>query len=813
MNALNARPNRQRHIVLLALLMTLVGSIYMMTYSARIESTDTLFMFDATASLVRFGDFRLDLTHGERRFWEYEEPLPAIPLLPVNAEPLQLILAAPLYWLADVIPGIGRVHTVWLFNIVVSSASIGLFFTYAQQLGYRQSVAFVTSLLLAFGTILWPYSKTFFQEPLTLFLLLLTFYLVERWRQSKFKGWHWLVLWTASFILAIVARRAALIAFPVLAILAFPWTDRLFRPMWLRYGFLGLVVIVGGLLYYNTIPQSAQEIGMFYRSVDRIESTPWDARMLRAAMNQGVQGYLFTIGGSFWATSPVVLLAVPGMILLTPRNQMRYVIAALTMLLTYALAYAYIANFDWFGGLNWPPRFMIPTIPILMLCALPTVDYLLNHRRGMAKLLTWVSLIGVVGYSLWVQASAVSYWWGEYTTLLPPESSGFAEWAGGLNDPHYLRWVLIPQLWGVLPLDFAWIRTGSAEFLIPFVILALLSSLISISVLRSSQLTHRRTTVVALLPVFWIVSVGWGLTRIYHDDLFLDFSDGLHQSVDLIQQELADDDVLLIAELGHERFFLNYGNLSPRIISLPEHPGEQPSPDQPPQISSSVPADLVEKPTIQLIQTLTNSGQRRLWILADSSPFIPWSVRPLEHYLSTHYYPLREFDLTGADGLPVRLLEYDTSTYYHDPFTLRGPTYATDLQFGDHISLLGFNLPNGDSYNAGNTIPVSLYWMTDTPLATDYRIALHLAQDGRGVVASARDSQPVNGFVPTVAWEPGKPVWDNRSIALPPDIVAGEYNLWLSVYGEEPLSASGTQTVEANTLGVLPITITVNPRN
>ncbi|MEO0561035.1 MAG: hypothetical protein AAF125_02905, partial [Chloroflexota bacterium] len=121
--------DRQRH-ALLVVLMVLVGSVYMLTYSARIESTDTLFMFDATASLVRFGDFRLDLTHGERRFWVYEDGVPQLPLLPVDAEPLQLILASPLYALADWLPGIGRVHAVWLFNVFVSVASIGVFFQY-----------------------------------------------------------------------------------------------------------------------------------------------------------------------------------------------------------------------------------------------------------------------------------------------------------------------------------------------------------------------------------------------------------------------------------------------------------------------------------------------------------------------------------------------------------------------------------------------------------------------------------------------------------------------------------------------------------
>ncbi len=794
---------------LAVVLVVMVSSVYMLTYSARIESTDTLFMFDATASLVRFGDFRLDLTHGERRFWDYDTPVPSLPLLPVNAEPLQLVLAAPLYALADVLPGVGRVHAVWLFNVMVSGAAVGLFYAYALQLGYARSTAFITGGLFGFGTILWPYSKTFFQEPITLLLILLAAYVIERWRVAR--SWRWAVTVLICLGIAVLARRGSVITFPALMLVAFPWTDRLFAWRWVRWGFFGLVVVVAGVLYYNTIPQSAQEIGQMYRDKVRLELIPWEERMERAAMNQGIQGYFFSLGGSIWGTSPVILLALPGVALLAAQNRMRYVVVAFSITLSYALGYAYVANFDWFGGLSWPPRFMVPVVPFWMLCVLPIIEWLQVRRRWRA-VMGWAGLSLLMGYSVWVQFNAVAYWWGEYARLLPGAAEGYTEWAGGLNDPRYLRWVMLPRLWGTVPFDFAWVRTGAAQVVIPFVGLVVVCGWMAVRLLRGTSAGRWATYIIYALPALWVLSVGWSLTQIYEDDLYLAFSEGLSDVVAVIREQVPPDEVVLIAELGHERYFLNYGRLPHRIISLPQHPGEQPSPDQPPQVTSPNPTDLLENPTPQLIDTLVANGQQRLWVLADSSPFVAWSVLPLERYLSAYYYPLSEVDTTGADGLPVRLLSYYAGAI-HDPFTLRGPDTLTDLRFGDHIQALGVSLPHGATYAAGDVLPISLLWRTDAALDERYRVALHLVQPGVGVAASARDGEPGGGFRQMPSWEPGVPVWDNRAMVIPAETAPGTYDLWVGVYATDLLPVTGAQTAENGTLGVLPLTITVEPHN
>ncbi|MEO0562010.1 MAG: hypothetical protein AAF125_07850, partial [Chloroflexota bacterium] len=620
-------------------------------------------------------------------------------------------------------------------------------------------------------------------------------------------NWRWLMAALFCFGVALFARRGAIFAAPALLLIGFPYIDRLFRPVWVRWLVLIAFVVLVGCLYYATIPQSAQAFDQRTLGTPRHDTLPWFERMVRASINQGVQGYLFSIGGSIWGTSPIILLAIPGMFVLGARNRMRYPLAAITAVLTYATAYAYVTNFDWFGGLSWPPRFLVPIVPLVMLCVLPVVDTLMQKSvRLWMQLARTVALV-IVGYSIWIQFNAVSYWWGTYATLLPAAADGFTEWAGGLYDPRYLRWVLLPTIWGEVPFDFAWVRTGSSFFVVPFLLLIVGSVWYMTHLFLSRRSSLWANTA---LPLLWLSAIGFGLTQIHEDDLYLAFSDGLWRAVPEIQSQMEDHETLLVAELGHERFFLNYGAINNRIISLPEHPGEQPSPDQPPLVSSANPADLIEKPTAQMIDTLIANGQDRIWLLADSSPFVPWSVLPLERYLALYHYPLATVDLTGEDGLPVRLLSYYAGTV-HQPFDLSGPRTSSDLRFGDDISLVGFTLPDGDTYTSGDVLPISLAWSTDAPLEAEYRIALHLVRPEVGVIASAQDSAPYSGFAPTTSWDPGMLVWDNRAIALPASLEPGEYELWVGVYATELLSVTGAATAESDTLGVLPVQITITP--
>ena len=126
--------NRQR-ARLLVLIFVLLSSIYLISYSARIESGDTHRFFNAVSSLANHSDFYLDLSASQFPPQDFTSN-PSLPLQTAGVEPLQVFLAVPLYVLARIVPGIGMVQTVYLFNIFVSAVAGCFVFLYALALGY-----------------------------------------------------------------------------------------------------------------------------------------------------------------------------------------------------------------------------------------------------------------------------------------------------------------------------------------------------------------------------------------------------------------------------------------------------------------------------------------------------------------------------------------------------------------------------------------------------------------------------------------------------------------------------------------------------
>lgn len=788
--------NRQR-IALLFVLFVLFASLYMLTYSGRVESGDSLTLMDATSSVVQFGDLYLDLSawFNPPRAFAFQEQ--SYPLKSADIEPLPLILCAPLYWLAEQIPGIGLVHTVWLLNILVSAVAVGVLFVYGLALGYGERTAVFGALLFGGATILWPYSKSLFRDPILLLMILLTALLLERWRAGEYRSRRLLLLAVAAFVGAALSKEAALFALPALLAIALRDTpSRLRSRRWQRGAVLSLAGILIVLLFIAYAPRRAIILSLPF-------VVPRETGFALYYLQTAIQSYVLSIGGSIWGTSPVVLLALPGAWLFWKNNQRRYVWVAVYILIAFALGHALLRGQHWFGGVSWPPRFLVPVIPFLMIAALPVLDRIV--QRTSAKWLLVTTSVLVI-YSVWVQITGVSLWWGEYVSGLPPESNQLLEWSNGLNQIQYLRWVVIPGLWSSHPLDFAWVRVNAPLWPLMFGALIAASATACWTILRSGK---RLWGVVVFLPIAWLVFTWLGLHMIFPDEMYAGSNSALHATLPIMEAEV--DGVVLLTSNRYERFFLNYGKgLSARIITLPPQPGEQPGPEQTPQVVSDNTDALLTNLTLPLIQVLAVQRDR-LWVLADSGPFISWAVRPVERFMAAHYYPIREIVIDPE----VRLIEYSTIGA-PDPFAFRGPEELTDLMYADALQLVGYTLPEGATYAPGQALPLSLYWQGTAPIERDYTVAWFLADEAGAMVMQGMDSYPVGGFERTSTWQVGAPMWDNRALWLPADLAAGNYALWVKVYtfddsgAVQDLPVTGT-TVINDTIGVLPALIEISP--
>ncbi len=762
---------RQRQIALGISLVVLLIAVYFVTYSGYAISRDEWFLFDATESLARRG------TLAQNYQFDAYPPLVLADAQPppVDAEPLQPALAAPLFLVAQALPGIGLAHTVWLFNVLVTALTAGILYAYGLALGYRTRAAALTALAFGLGTIAWPYSRTFFREPLFTLLGLLSAYLVLRARQRLAAGRPALGVAALSALVigaTLLAKEAALLLLPAVLVEALP--ARLGRSKVTRRwaGALAVIALVTGLLAVVALnADTLFGLSNRYAFVARAQQ----ARDNLAEVSEGVRGYLFSPARSLWLFSPALVLGLAGAVMLIRARRWRQVAVPLAALVAFVVGYAAVRGADqWYGGRGWGPRYMVPLTPFLALWLLPVFAHVLTPRATrwvrLGAALTFLAGIGVQLLGSLVPIDA-------YYKTLAAQEPPVIPWEEGAWSFHWSPVYVAATLLDDVTLDVAW--KHAAAPLLP----ALSAALAGVALawawhwLRHPAGSRRRLglTVVSL-GLCAALALGGGLAAIRHDPRYYGDFAPARDLLAALDAQVRSDDVIVLNNSTYTEFFMNYyKRAGPVIYTLPHAPGERYSPEQPPDLVSANPDELIHLSSALVVGDLAQRHDR-LWLVLDSSRFVPWSVRPVEHYLARHYFPIREiaphdlaravlFDLTPAP-LPTAPVWPDT------------PVGAT---FGDALRLVGADLPAGGEACAGETLAVSLLWEALAPIKRDYTVAL-LLMSAQGELVAQRDSLPVNGFAPMSGWSPGALIRDNHGLELPAGLPPGEYALWAVVY-------------------------------
>jgi hypothetical protein len=107
--------------------------------------------------------------------------------------------------------------------------------------------------------------------------------------------------------------------------------------------------------------------------------------------------------------------------------------------------------------------------------------------------------------------------------------------------------------------------------------------------------------------------------------------------------------------------------------------------------------------------------------------------------------------------------------------------------FGGDLRLLGYTLKATTArgpgvYRAGGSLAISLFWDVARPPGQDLSFFLHLCQNCDAPPAASDDGPPLEGYLPTSSWLPGRPARDDRAIVLPQAMPPGRYTLLLGVY-------------------------------
>lgn len=132
--------------------------------------------------------------------------------------------------------------------------------------------------------------------------------------------------------------------------------------------------------------------------------------------------------------------------------------------------------------------------------------------------------------------------------------------------------------------------------------------------------------------------------------------------------------------------------------------------------------------------------------------------------------------------------------------------HRLEVDFGGRIRLLGYNLEDRP-HRPGERVHLTLFWQALADLDRSYTVFNHLL-DPAGRLVGQKDSEPVDGFYPTVNWAAGEIVRDQYDIPIAAG-AAGALRLYSGLYlpstGERlPVAGSGEDSVALQELYVGP---------
>jgi hypothetical protein len=89
---------------------------------------------------------------------------------------------------------------------------------------------------------------------------------------------------------------------------------------------------------------------------------------------------------------------------------------------------------------------------------------------------------------------------------------------------------------------------------------------------------------------------------------------------------------------------------------------------------------------------------------------------------------------------------------------------ASQADFGERMTLLGFDLDLSQAAVEDGMIRLTLYWQAQSEMETAYKVFVHLLDDADQIIAQV-DREPQGGNAPTTGWLSGEVVIDRIELA------------------------------------------------
>lgn len=815
----------------------LVLAVYIVTYNGAFKSNDERALFSGMDSFIKRGEFTTN-----QIYWDYTNVgmLTTEGDMVPNYEPAQMVVAIPFYLWGRALDA--AVQGVMFFGAFVMAASAAMIYLCLLELGTSRRGGVLGACVFAFATAAWPYSRTFFREPLTLLAYLLVFYGLLRYRPPAPRQLRWPALTGFGLGLALTTKQIGVAVIPsiVLLVCVYEWQrsgrtmqrgDQLSsrpapthssehpssaattpplassgRPsshddqnVWHQRiaSTVAFTVPLAILLLLNYVYTSTTLGGIetFARNVVEYTTDPQlsssaPARMLRAAIGLTISPYK----GLFWF-SPALLLGVIGAVPLLRRRPwegLALLGAAIAHLLGYS-RYNY-----WSGGVTWGSRYMLQVVPFLILLASPIWTWLVGEksahsqndpthapsrwRSEVSRILVW--LLIAVSTAIQLIGMAVDYRTFEVKWLLDN-----AKVWGGIGqaiEALYMRPAESPVVGhlrlffsGTQPLDFAWVQLRP-EGQWAFVPTGLMLSLILFGLAVSAFVAIWRRPKWAR----WAGGAMALATCVTCSGLVRIYRQGDARfdpyNVDRFLQPMM---AVLEEVVECSRPGLFAKTVCNDVLIVPD-------PTLTDYFLNYLEAPLIwysvePQPVDEYLLTRLLERYGRVWLARDRNAQADDNEdrRQWERSLTEQAYKLEErrFDEWA------RLLCFSAAGHVAEITTPHAELgdmglIQARLSLEAHPSMDPHAEPLDDGRVqalSGDTLQVSLRWQATSPPAGNYTVFLQLL-DSNGQVKAQRDRQPGDGLFPTAGLQAGQVINDN--LALPLDVPPGHYRLITGLY-------------------------------
>ena len=277
---------------------------------------------------------------------------------------------------------------VSLLNPAITALTAVFLFWFSRALGVGHRISLAVALLYGLGTLAWPYTMGLYREPLQAFTLLVAVYAFYLFRQSGKERYYWFAAVSFGYLVFTKVANAAML--PLFGLYGL-WALYENSKQNLTRG--GLVaIIVRGLAFALPMAvflgiQGAVNVAKFG---DVLEIGPSNYRSAEsffslATVGDGVIGFLFSPEKSLFLYAPPVLLFLPAWVAFLRKNGIDALFILSLIVLNFLLNAAYL----YWGSVNWGPRYLVLTVPLLIL----PVGLLLEHAQGRAR--RWWGMAGV----------------------------------------------------------------------------------------------------------------------------------------------------------------------------------------------------------------------------------------------------------------------------------------------------------------------------------------------------------------------------------------------------------------------------------